>query len=197
MRRLLIPLVAVCAVVLGFAQPAQAVVNLVYPNTTGTTHLAGPDLTVPIPTSLVRIALDIDTAQETNPLTGTAELPDLTVHLARPGVTAIVRIVPQGDFTGVVNWPADAATLTIPFSVHIVRAYLDSRPNQNLVGTGCTTATATSTALTSDSPIEGGRPIAFHGTYAIPAFTNCGPFTAALTTALSGDGNTLSLTLTP
>ena len=202
MRRLLAALtatLAATAALLAFAQPAQAAVNLVYANTTGTTRLAASGLTVQIPTSVVRLAVDADTTQPTSPLTGTIEIPDFPVHLALDGVpsaTAIVRIVPQSDLTGTVNWTAGTATITVPFVIRVIRLYPDAQPNVNLVGTGCTTA-PTSATLTSDPPIVVNAPLAFHGVYTIPAFSGCGRLTPLLTGALSGGGNTLTLNLVP
>jgi hypothetical protein len=95
--------------------PAQAApIDVVFANTTGTTYIAKQKVTAQIPTSVVKTSIDLDTKQ----LTGTATIPDLTVHLKLAGLiptTSIVRIVPQGGLTGTVDLGANTLSTTTTF----------------------------------------------------------------------------------
>ncbi|TQS39742.1 hypothetical protein [Cryptosporangium phraense] len=198
MRRLLATLTAAfaaTAVGLALAQPAQAApIDLVFANTTGTTFIAKQKVTAAIPTSVVKTSIDLDAKT----LTGTAEIPDLTVHLKLASLiptTSIVRIVPQGGLTGTVDLAANKLSTTTTFKLQVLRVFQDSLPGLNLVSAGCTTKTATSATLTNTTPIDIFSTTTVEGTYKIPAFTHCGLLTPLLTTLLAGDGNKLTLNL--
>jgi hypothetical protein len=197
-RRLLATLTAVLAATatgLALAQPAQAApVDLVFANTTGTTFIAKQKVTADIPTSVVKTSIDLDAKT----LTGTAEIPDLTVRLKLANLiptTSIVRIVPQGGLTGTVDLGANKLETTTTFKLQVLRVFQDALPNLNLVSPGCTTKTATSATLTNTTPIDVFGTTTVAGTYKIPGFTKCGLLTPLLTTLLAGDGNTLTLNL--
>ncbi|MFG1926723.1 hypothetical protein [Cryptosporangium sp. NPDC048952] len=194
MRRLLV-LLAVTVATLAVAQPAQAApVDLVFANTTGTTFIAKQKVTAEIPTSVVKTSIDLDAKT----LTGSAEIPDLTVHLKLANLiptTSIVRIVPQGGLTGTVDLGANKLETTTTFTLEVLRVFQDSLPNLNLISPGCTTKTATSATLTNTTPIDVFATTTVSGSYKIPAFTKCGLLTPLLTTLLAGDGNTLTLNL--
>lgn len=197
-RRLLATLTAALAATatgLALAQPAQAApVDLVFANTTGTTFIAKQKVSADIPTSVVKTTIDLDTKA----LTGTAEIPDLTVRLKLANLiptTSIVRIVPQGGLTGTVDLGANKLETTTTFKLQVLRVFQDALPNLNLVSPGCTTKTATSATLTNTTPIDVFGTTTVTGTYKIPGFTKCGLLTPLLTTLLAGDGNTLTLNL--
>ncbi|MFI5958274.1 hypothetical protein [Cryptosporangium sp. NPDC051539] len=198
LRRLLTTLTAAAAasvVALALAQPAQAApIDLVFANTTGTTFLAKQKVTAAIPTSVVKTSIDLDAKT----LTGTAEIPDLTVHLKLASLiptTSIVRIVPQGGLTGTVDLGANTLSTTTTFKLRVLRVFQDSLPGLNLVSPGCTTRAATSATLRNTTPIDIFSTTTVEGTYKIPAFTHCGLLTPLLTTLLAGDGNKLTLNL--
>lgn len=198
LRRLLATLTASVAVAvtgLASAQPAQAApIDLVFANTTGTTFLAKPKVTAEIPTSVVKTTVDLDTKA----LTGSATIPDLTVHLTLAGLiptTSIVRIVPIGALTGTVDLGANTMSTTTTFQLQVLKVFQDSLPDLNLVSSGCVTKSATSATLTNTTPINIFGTTTVSGTYPIPAFTKCGLLTPLLTSLLAGDGNTLTLDL--
>ncbi|GAA0230698.1 hypothetical protein [Cryptosporangium japonicum] len=197
-RRLLATLTAALAATatgLALAQPAQAApIDLVFANTTGTTFIAKQKVTADIPTSVVKTSIDLDAKT----LTGTAEIPDLTVRLKLANLiptTSIVRIVPQGGLTGTVDLGANKLETTTTFKLQVLRVFQDALPSLNLVSPGCTTKTATSATLTNTTPIDVFGTTTVTGTYKIPGFTKCGLLTPLLTTLLAGDGNTLTLNL--
>jgi len=198
LRRLLATLTATLAVTatgLALAQPAQAApIDLVFANTTGSTFIAKQKVTAAIPTSVVKTSIDLDAKT----LTGTAEIPDLTVKLKLANLiptTSIVRIVPQGGLTGTVDLAANKLTTTTTFKLQVLRVFQDSLPSINLVSSGCISKTATSATLSNTTPIDIFNTTTVSGTYKIPAFTRCGLLTPLLTTLLAGDGNTLTLNL--
>lgn len=197
-RRLLATLTAMVvatATGLAFAQPAQAApIDLVFGNTTGTTFIAKPKVSAAIPTSVVKTSIDLDAKT----LTGTAEIPDLTVHLKLANLiptTSVVRIVPQGGLTGTVDLAANKLETTTTFKLQVLKVFQDSLPSLNLVSSGCISKTATSATLANTTPIDIFATTTVSGTYTIPAFTKCGLLTPLLTTLLAGDGNTLTLNL--
>ncbi|SHN45610.1 hypothetical protein [Cryptosporangium aurantiacum] len=198
LRRLLATLTATLAATatgLALAQPAQAApIDLVFANTTGTTFIAKQKVTAQIPTSVVKTSIDLDAKT----LTGTAEIPDLTVKLKLANLiptTSIVRIVPQGGLTGTVDLAANKLTTTTTFKLQVLKVYQDALPSLNLVSPNCISKTATSATLTNTTPIDIFATTTVTGTYKIPAFTKCGLLTPLLTTLLAGDGNTLTLNL--
>lgn len=198
MRRLLVTLTTLVAATLtglAAAQPAQAApIDLVFANTTGTTFIAKQKVTAAIPTSVVKTSIDLDAKT----LTGTAEIPDLTVKLKLANLvptTSIVRIVPQGGLTGTVDLGANKLQTTTTFKLQVLRVFQDSLPNLNLVSPGCVSRTATSATLTNTTPIDIFSTTTVSGTYQIPAFTRCGLLTPLLTALLAGGGNTLTLNL--
>jgi hypothetical protein len=180
---------------LAFAQPAQAApIDLVFANTTGTTYIAKQKVTADIPTSVVKTSIDLDSKT----LTGSASIPDLTVHLKLAGLiptTSIVRIVPQGGLTGTVDLGANKLSTTTTFKLQVLRVFQDALPKLNLVSSNCISKTATSATLTNTTPIDIFATTTVSGTYTIPGFTKCGLLTPLLTTLLAGGGNTLTLNL--
>ena len=197
-RRLLTTLTAAMAATvtgLALAQPAQAApIEVVFANTTGSTYIAKQQLTVQLPTFVVKGSLDLDT----NTMTGSADIPDLTVKLKLASLiptTSIARMVPQGGLTGSVDLAANKLTTTTSFKLEILKVYQDSLPNLNLVSPGCTSQTAAVATLTNTTPINIFGTTTLSGTYKIPAFTKCGLLTPLLTLLLAGDGNTLTLDL--
>jgi len=175
------------------ARPAAAdpVFHLIYAHTDGSTFLARPQVTAAIPTSNVEADLDLGTGQ----LTGTAQIPDLTVSLNVFGllpVTAVTRLVPAGGLTGTLA--GSTLTTTATFTLQILRLSPTRVPSINLVPRGCRSRTATSAALTNTTPINL-FDITLAGSYAIPAFTSCGALTGLINLTLAGPGNTLTLHL--
>jgi nicotinamide mononucleotide (NMN) deamidase PncC len=198
LRRILATLTASVAVAvtgLAYAQPAQAApIDLVFANTTGTTFIAKQKVTAEIPTSVVKTSIDLDAKT----LTGSAQIPDLTVHLKLAGLiptTSIVRIVPQGGLTGTVDLGANKLSTTTTFKLQVLKVFQDALPKLNLVSNGCISKTATSATLTNTTPIDIFSTTTVSGSYTIPAFTKCGLLTPLLTTLLAGGGNTLTLNL--
>jgi hypothetical protein len=178
------------------AQPAHAdtIFNLNYPHTTGSTFLAKPKVTAPIPTSTVMIAADLDTGT----LTGTAQISDLTVHLNLAGLvgtTATVSIVPAGGLTGSFNLTTATITTTTRFTIAVRNVHLDATPGINLVPSGCRTRTPTSATLNNTTPLQVFGSTTVSGTYTVPGFTHCGLLTPLLTLLLSGPNNVLTLTI--
>jgi hypothetical protein len=198
LRRLLATLtasVAVATVGLAFAQPAQAApIDLTFANTTGSTFLAKPKVTAEVPTSVVKTTIDLDAKT----LTGSAQIPDLTVHLKLANLvptTSIVRIVPQGGLTGTVDLAANQLSTTTTFKLQVLRVFQDSLPAINLVSGNCVSKSATSATLNNTTPINIFDTTTVSGSYAIPAFTGCGLLTPLLNVLLAGGGNTLTLNL--
>jgi hypothetical protein len=175
--------------------PAQAApIPLSFTNVTGTVHLAKPDVDVPVPTSVVQTQIDLDT----NTVTGSADLADLTAKLKLAGligVTSTVRIVPVGGLTGTIDLGASKLSTTTTFTLQVVDVHQDHLPRVNLVKPGCRTAEPTTLTLNNTTPVELFQPITMVGAYSIPRFTGCGPLTPVLSLLLSGPGNTMTLTL--
>lgn len=194
-RRLAAIVLAGCVAPLAVAasaQPASAdpVFHLIYANTDGSTHLARPNVTAAVPTSHVEADLDLGTGQ----LTGTAQIPDLTVSLNVLGlrITAVTRLVPVGGLTGTLS--GTTLTSTTTFSLRILKLYPTGNPRLNLVTPGCQTVRATSATLTNTTPINL-FDITLAGSYTIPRFTHCGLLTGVINLTLAGPGNTLTLHL--
>jgi hypothetical protein len=184
--------VAIGGAVAGLAQPASAdpIWQLHYPNTTGTTHLAKPNVTAAIPKSTVDASLDLATGK----MTGQVQVPDFPVTIrllnAVP-VTAVTRLVPVGPLTGTLN---GTLTTTTTFTLRLIKVYQPALPKLNLVPSTCRTASATTATLTNTTPV-GLFDTTVAGTYTIPKFTGCGALTPVLDLLLSGPGNGLTLRL--
>jgi hypothetical protein len=195
LRRLLVMLTAALAVggtVAGLAQPAAAdpIWSLHYANTTGSTHVAKPNVTAAIPKSVVDAQLDLATGK----LVGSVQVPDFPVTIrllnAVP-VTAVTRLVPVGDLTGTLG---GTLTTTTTFTLRLVRVFQPSLPGINLVPSTCRTKSPTTATLHNTTPVNL-FDTTVAGTYTIPRFTGCGALTALLDLLLSGPGNGLTLRL--
>ena len=194
-RRLAAIVLAGCVAPLAVAataQPAAAdpVFHLTYLNTDGSTHLAKPNVTAAVPTSSVVADLDLGTGQ----LTGTAQIPDLTVSLNVLGlkITAVTRLVPVGGLTGTLS--GDTLTSSTTFSLRILKLYPTGNSRLNLVTPGCQTIRATTATLKNTTPINL-FDITLAGSYTIPPFTHCGLLTGIINLPLPAAGNTLTLHL--
>jgi hypothetical protein len=169
---------------------ADPVFHLTYLNTDGSTHLAKPNVTAAIPTSSVVADLDLGTGQ----LTGTAQIPDLTVTLSVLGLrlSAVTRLVPVGGLTGMLS--GDTLSSTTTFKLQILKLFPTGSPRLNLVTPGCQSVRATSATLTNTTPINL-FDITLAGSYSIPSFVHCGLLTGIINLTLAGPGNTLTLHL--
>ncbi len=194
--RLLAAFGALCvlpASVLLAGQPASAdpVFHLSFAHTDGTTHLAKPNVDVPISTFDLESDLDLGTGN----LTATAQIPDLTATLNALGflrVTAVTRLVPVGNLTGTLSGSTLTASST--FTIQILRLSPAGLPKVNLVPRGCRTARATTATLTNTTPISL-TDMTLSGSFTIPRFTGCGLLTGAVNLTLPGAGNALTLHL--
>jgi hypothetical protein len=194
-RRLLVTLTALLAVTAwagGLAQPAAAdpIFHLHYPNVTGSTTLAKPNVTAAIPKSVVDADLDLANGN----LTGQAQIPDFPVTIRVAGlvpVTSIVRMVPVGQLTGHLT---DTFSATSTFTLRLVRVFQPALPRLNLVPSGCQTRTPVTVNLVNTTPVNI-FDTTISGTYTLPRFTRCGLLTPVLDLLLSGPGNTLTLRL--
>lgn len=181
--------VAPLAVAASTPAAADPVFHLTYLNTDGSTHLAKPNVTAAIPTSSVIADLDLGTGQ----LTGTAQIPDLTVNLSVLGLrlSAVTRLVPVGGLTGTLS--GTTLTTSTTFKLQIVKLSL-AGSRLNLVTPGCQSGRATSATLTNTTPINL-FDITLAGSYSIPPFVHCGLLTGIINLTLAGAGNTLTLHL--
>ncbi|WP_328475180.1 hypothetical protein OHA21_17870 [Actinoplanes sp. NBC_00393] len=183
------------AATLAVGAPAQAApIPINFNNVTGTTHLAKPNVDVPVPTSSVQTQIDL----ETNTVTGSANLADLTAKLKLAnllGVTSTVKIVPVGGLTGTIDLGASKLSTTTTFTLQVVNVHADAAPKINLVKKGCRTAKPSTLTLNNTTPVDLFKPITMQGTYTIPRFTGCGALTPLLTLLLSGPNNTMTLNL--
>lgn len=184
---------AVAAVAI--AAPAQAApIPINFNNVTGITHLAKPKVDVAVPTSSVQTQVDL----ETNTVTGTANLANLTAKLNLAnliGVTSTVKIVPVGGLTGTIDLGASKLSTTTRFTLQVIDVHLDAAPRINLVRSSCRTVRASTLTLNNTTPVDLFQPITMVGTYTIPPFTGCGILTPLLSLLLSGPNNTMTLTL--
>jgi hypothetical protein len=183
---------AVSGTVAGLAQPAAAdpIWQLHYPNVTGSTHLAKPNVTAAIPRSTIDAQFDFATGK----LVGQAQVPDFPVTIKLLNlvpVTAVTRMVPVGNLTGSLG---DTLTTTTTFTLRLVRVYQPSLPRVNLVPSTCRTRTPTTATLHNTTPVNL-FDTTVAGTYTIPRFTGCGLLTPLLDLLLSGPGNGLTLRL--
>jgi hypothetical protein len=183
------------AAAVAFAAPAQAApIPINFNNVTGTTHLAKPNVDVAVPTSSVQTQVDL----ETNTVTGTANLANLTAKLNLAnliGVTSTVKIVPVGGLTGTIDLGASKLSTTTRFTLQVIDVHLDAAPRINLVKSSCRTVRASTLTLNNTTPVDLFQPITMVGTYTIPPFTGCGILTPLLSLLLSGPNNTMTLTL--
>jgi hypothetical protein len=177
------------------AAPAQAApIPINFNNVTGTTHLARPNVDVAVPTSSVQTQVDL----ETNTVTGTANLADLTAKLNLAnliGVTSTVKIVPVGGLTGTIDLGASTLSTTTRFTLRVIDVHLDAAPRINLVKSSCRTVRASTLTLNNTTPVDLFQPITMVGTYTVPPFTGCGILTPLLSLLLSGPNNTMTLKL--
>ncbi|WIX86049.1 hypothetical protein [Amycolatopsis sp. DG1A-15b] len=154
---------------------------------TGTTHIAKPDADLDLGPG--KLALDIGRGS----FAGTITLPPVEVTRSVPGVGRVGGTVTfgpghaegsvSGGFSGSATWPvtlSDVRVNGVPYDV----------------GAECGTAEPVTTEWTSDDFAvgKGGR---LESTYAIGAFENCGSATPLINGFVPGDGNTLTLDLTP
>jgi hypothetical protein len=183
------------AAAVAVAAPAQAApIPINFNNVTGTTHLAKPNVDVDVPTSSVQTQVDL----ETNTVTGTANLANLTAKLNLAnliGVTSTVKIVPVGGLTGTIDLGASKLSTTTRFTLQVVDVHLDVAPRINLVKSNCRTVRASTLTLNNTTPVDLFQPITMVGTYTIPPFTGCGILTPLLSLLLSGPNNTMTLNL--
>jgi hypothetical protein len=183
------------AAAVAVAAPAQAApIPINFNNVTGTTHLAKPNVDVAVPTSSVQTEVDL----ETNTVTGTANLANLTAKLNLAnliGVTSTVKIVPVGGLTGTIDLGASKLSTTTRFTLQVIDVHLDVAPRINLVKSSCRTVRASTLTLNNTTPVDLFQPITMVGTYTIPPFTGCGLLTPLLSLLLSGPNNTMTLKL--
>ncbi|WP_436497852.1 DUF6801 domain-containing protein [Actinokineospora sp. HUAS TT18] len=121
-------------------------------------------------------------------------LPGTKVNFALFGflpATATVKIVPDGQVTGTIA-ANGAVTATAKVGIVLTDVRVFGLP----IAGSPSCKSATSIDLTSApgfTPVAGGK---LSGTYAIPPFSNCGPFTSVINSLAAGPGNTLEITLT-
>ncbi|ADJ50221.1 hypothetical protein AMES_8397 [Amycolatopsis mediterranei S699] len=176
------------ATVLGGAGTAAAAapVHAEY-TVTGSTHIAKPDADLELGPGQFAVDLGPGT------YSGTITLPPVEVTRSVPGVGRVGGTVTfgpghaegsvSGGFSGSATWPvrlSDVRVNGVPFDV----------------GPECGTAEPVTTGWTSGE-FAAGRGGRLESTYAIGAFENCGAATPLINGFVPGDGNTLTLDLTP
>ncbi|WP_436493572.1 hypothetical protein [Actinokineospora sp. HUAS TT18] len=193
-RSLALPLAAAIGVALAPAASADPIIPLTW-SITGTTTIAKPGLSVPIPPG-AKFVGQIDLADWK--LTGETTIPDLVSKgklLNAVPYTAIVRQVATKPLDGgIVDGKVQVNRY---FRLQIIKLSVDFLPNLNLVPAGCTTSADSVSTLTNTTPIDLFKPMGLTGEFAIPSFTKCGLLTPVITSMMSGPGNKMDLTFTP
>ncbi|HVK22522.1 MAG TPA: hypothetical protein VM677_14280 [Actinokineospora sp.] len=198
MRALIRYLVLPVAVAAGLAVAPVASADPIWPlawTITGTTTIAKPGLTVPIPAG-AKFVGQIDFADWK--ITGETTIPDLVSKgklLNAVPYTAIVRQVTTKPMDG--GLIDGKVQVNRYFKLQIVKLSLDFLPNVNLVPAGCTTSADSVAKLVNTTPVDLAKPMGIGGEFVIPSFTRCGLLTPILTSMMSGPGNKMDLTFTP
>jgi len=116
----------------------------------------------------------------------------LRLYLFFP-VTARVLLAPTGPTTGTLA--SGALTTRSNITVRIPTATFFGFPVAG--GPDCRTTTPVTIPLKSGAGFDPAAGGVLTGTYSLPAFTDCGALSAALSQALAGPGNTARITLIP
>ena len=103
---------------------------------------------------------------------------------------------PVGKATGSVNASTHMISQSQKVNLHITDVSMTGHGLINYVGDSCRTSTPVTMNLSGKM---GGLfdPITLKGTYTIPNFSNCGIATSMVNKQVAGQGNTISLKLTP
>jgi hypothetical protein len=192
LRRLLVTaaVLVVAGMTTAGTAAADPIFDLHYPNVTGSTHLAKPNVTAAIPKSDVVAKLDFANGQ----LVGTATIPDFTVAIKVAGLIdtrSVVRMVPVGGITGHLG---DNLEVTQTFRLQLIRVFSPVAPQLNLVPRGCGTRQVSTAVLRNTTPVDI-FDTTISGTFSVPRFAGCGALTPLLNLLLVGGGNTLTLRL--
>jgi hypothetical protein len=170
---------------------ADTTITAQYP-VTGSTHLAAPDVTLPVGPGTLTATVDLNT----DTVTGSFSLPDATgsfKELNLVPVSATAQFINDGPATGTVNPDTGAVTSTAKITIRLVSLTVAGIPQ--LIGTSCETATPV-TLKASSQPgfniLKGGN---LAGTYTIPPFARCLVDTILINLTLPGPGNTITFTL--
>jgi hypothetical protein len=186
-------LLAVAGVVVSAGSAsADTTVTLRYPVTTGSTHLAAPNATVPLGPGKLTATADLTTYT----ISAKLSLPNATgsfKELNAVPVTATTQFINNGPTTGTINSSTGAVSTTSNITIRIVSLTVGGIPQ--LIGNSCETATPATIQVASQpgwNIIKGGN---LAGTYAMPQFHHCLLDTLLINLTLPGPGNTITLTL--
>jgi hypothetical protein len=160
--------------------------------TTGSTHLATPNATVPLGPGKLTATADLTTYT----ISAKLSLPNATgsfKELNAIPVTATTQFINDGPTTGTINSSTGAVATTSKITIRIVSLTVAGIPQ--LIGNSCETATPTTIQVSSQpgwNIIKGGN---LAGTYTMPQFHHCLLDTLLINLTLPGPGNTITLTL--
>jgi len=197
MRRAVVGSAAVLLAIAGVVASAGSAsadtkITLRYPVTTGSTHLAAPNATVPLgPGKLVA-----HVNASTGAVTATLTLPNATGSFKEFGfipVTATAHFINNGPTTGHINLSTGAVTSTSHITMQLVSLSIAGLPVP--IGPNCETSTPAVVQVNSQpgfNLLKGGN---LAGTYTIPPFANCLLATPLINLTLTGPGNTITLHL--
>lgn len=132
------------------------------------------------------------------PATMKVDLPVIPgIWTIRGIATATMQIEPVGPATGNLDLASQQVDATQKFNVHITKltppifGFINLVPSQT-----CKTSTPASMHLTGKLTSLT-DPLTLTSTYSIPSFSGCGLLNSLITKLTSGDGNTVTATLTP
>jgi hypothetical protein len=171
---------------------ADTKITLRYPVTTGSTHLAAPNATVPLGPGHLTATADLTTYT----ISAKLSLPNATgsfKELNAVPVTATTQFINDGPTTGTINSSTGAVATTSKIKIRIVSLTVGGIPQP--IGSACETATAATIQVASQpgwNIIKGGN---LAGTYTMPFFRHCLADTVLINLTLPGPGNTITLTL--
>jgi hypothetical protein len=176
------------------AAPASAASTTLHATykVTGSTFLKAPNATLPLGPGKLAANVSLKTGAVRAALT----LPDATLTFKQFGlipVTATTHFINNGPTTGTVNLNTGAVTSTSHITMQIVSLSIAGLPVP--VGPACESSTPAVIHVASQpgfNILKGGN---LAGSYAIPAFANCGLVTPLINLTLTGPGNTITLHL--
>jgi hypothetical protein len=204
-RRVKLLVLAVIVVTASFGVGASEAFGAGYPsfpdpmlvvhwNVDASTHIEKPNQDVTVPRGSFDGLIDL----KTGGILGLLTLPPAHMQLKALGLLPLVQadfqMAPVGPITGKVDFTKLTVTSTATFNIKITKLTAAGLP-ANLVGNSCTTATPIT--VTMGGPVSFTSGSTFTGVYTIPPFATCGALTPALTTAISGPGNTFTGTFSP
>ena len=176
------------------AAPANAAQNVSF-TVNATTHIKNVNQTVAIPAGTLTGKISNYNGKLTQ---GSLSLPNATKRLSHstiPLADVTVAFIQAAPVTGTVDFNNGTADAKATFKVKVASIRPVVLPWLNLVSGSCTTKTASTVSIAG--PINAGGTSTFNSGYQLAAFDNCGNkfATAAVTAALSGAGNTMSVSL--